>query len=131
MTIRHFTAKDPAQWYQHTDRQIFLGDVLDPSNSGAMSAGFALYGKKGERNEWIVTYDEVLIVTKGAFTVRSAGEAKTAKAGELIFLTKGTEIVYEAAEDDTEVVYVSYPHWMEVQTKSQHASLLDSFHPAA
>jgi ethanolamine utilization protein EutQ len=129
MTIRHFTAKNPAQWYQHTDRQIFLGDVLDPSNSDAMSVGFARYGKKGERNEWIVTYDEVLVVTKGAFTVRSAGDAKTAKAGELIFLTKGTEVVYEAAEDDTEVVYVSYPHWMEAQTKSQHASLLDSFHP--
>jgi ethanolamine utilization protein EutQ (cupin superfamily) len=58
-----------------------------------MSVGFARYGKKGERNEWIVTHDEVLVVTKRAFTVRSAGEAKTAKAGELIFLTKGTEII--------------------------------------
>jgi ethanolamine utilization protein EutQ len=58
-----------------------------------MSVGFARYGKKGERNEWIITYDEVLVATKGAFTVRSAGEAKTAKAGELIFLTKGTEII--------------------------------------
>jgi ethanolamine utilization protein EutQ len=57
-----------------------------------MSVGFARYGKKGERNEWIVTYDEILVVTKGAFTVRSAGEAKTAKAGELIFLTKARRL---------------------------------------
>ena len=42
---------------------------------------------------------------------------------------KGTEIAYEAAEDETEVVYVTYPHWMDAQTKSKHAHLLDSYQP--
>ncbi|MDQ3195577.1 MAG: hypothetical protein M3Q32_04195 [Pseudomonadota bacterium] len=62
--------------------------------------------------------------------MRFADGAKTAKAGEVIFLTKGTQIGYEAAEDDTEVVYVTYPHWMDAQKKSEHAHLLDSYHPA-
>ncbi|MBA3571662.1 MAG: hypothetical protein H0W34_06770 [Pyrinomonadaceae bacterium] len=40
MSVRHLTIKDMAQWYQHTDRQMFLGGVLDETNSDAMSVGF-------------------------------------------------------------------------------------------
>ena len=128
MSVRHFTSDD-AKFYQYLDREIFVGDVLDSSNSDTMSVGFYRNKKKGERNEWVVTYDEALIVTKGALTIRFGDSAKTAKAGEVIFLTKGTQIAYEAGEDDTEVVYVSYPHWMDAQKKSKHAHLLDSYHP--
>jgi hypothetical protein len=64
-------------------------------------------------------------VTKGALTIRSLEGAKTAKAGEVIFLTKGTQVAYEAAEEDTEVVYVTYPHWMDAHSRSEHAALLD------
>jgi ethanolamine utilization protein EutQ len=94
-----------------------------------MSAGFARYGK-GQTNEWTVTYDEVLVVTKGIFTVRSADGAHTAKVGEVIFLTEGTKVVYQAEEDNTEVVYVTYPHWFDAQRNSEHTALLDVFHPA-
>ena len=87
--------------------------------------------KKGEKNEWIVTYDEALIVTKGALTVRSVDGDKTAKAGEVLFLTKGSKIAYESAEDDTEVVYVTYPHWMNAQMQSKHAHLLEPYHAVA
>jgi ethanolamine utilization protein EutQ len=76
-----------------------------------------------------ISIDEALIVTKGAFTVRSAEGVKTAQAGEVIFLAAGTKVVYEGAEDGTEVVYVSYPHWMIAQRNSEHADLLDTFHP--
>ena len=127
MAVRHFTSED-AKFYQYADRQIFVGDVLDASNSDTMSVGYYRNRNKGERNEWVVTYDEALIVTKGALTVRSADGTKTAKAGEILFLTRGTRIAYEAAEDDTEVVYVTYPHWMDAQMKSPHAHLLDAYH---
>jgi ethanolamine utilization protein EutQ len=128
MSVRHFSSKD-AKFYQYGDREIFVGDVLDSSNSETMSVGFYRNMRKGDKNEWVVTYDEALIVTKGALTVRSAEGATTARAGEVIFLTKGTAIAYESAEDDTEVVYVTYPHWMDAQTKSEHAHLLDSYQP--
>jgi ethanolamine utilization protein EutQ (cupin superfamily) len=61
--------------------------------------------------------------------VRSVDSERTAKAGEVIFLTKGSAITYEAAEDDTEVVDVTYPLWMDAQTKSKHAHLPGSYHP--
>jgi ethanolamine utilization protein EutQ len=129
MSVRHFTAADAA-FFQYLDRDIFVGDVLDSSSSDSMSVGFYRNKKKGEKNEWVVTYDEALIVTKGALTVRSSEGATTAKAGEVIFLTKGTAVAYEAAQDDTEVVYVTYPHWMDAHSKSEHAHLLTSYHPA-
>jgi ethanolamine utilization protein EutQ len=128
MTVKLFTTDD-AKFYQYADAEIFVGDVLDPSNSGSMSVGFYRNLKKGQKNEWVVTYDEVLIVTKGALTVRSAAGATTARPGQVIFLTKGTALAYEAAADDTEVVYVTYPHWMDAQMKSEHAQLLDAYHP--
>jgi ethanolamine utilization protein EutQ len=130
MGVRHFTSKD-AKFFQYADRRIFVGDVLDSSNSDSMSVGFYRNEKKGEKNEWVVTYDEALIVIKGALTVRSTDGATTAKAGEIIFLTKGTKIAYESAEDDTEVVYVTHPHWLDAHTKSEHAHLLDSYHPVS
>ena len=82
MSVRLFTT-DNAEWYQYRDREIFVGDVLNSSNSEAMSVGFYRNKNKGERNEWVVTYDEALICTKGALTVRSPEGTKTAKAGEV------------------------------------------------
>jgi ethanolamine utilization protein EutQ len=130
MSVRHFTSDD-AKYYQYADRPIFVGDVLDASNSDSMSVGFYRNRRKGEKNEWVVTYDEALIVTRGALTVRFADGARTARAGEVIFLTKGTALAYEAAEDDTEVVYVTYPHWMDAHARSRHAHLLDSYRPVS
>jgi ethanolamine utilization protein EutQ len=128
MSVRHFSSSD-AKFFQYKDRPIFVGDVLDSASSDTMSVGFYKNKVKGDRNEWVVTYDEALIVTKGALTIRSAEGVTTARAGEVIFLTKGTKLAYEAGENDTEVVYVTYPHWMDAAQKSEHAHLLDSYHP--
>ncbi|HEX6995493.1 MAG TPA: cupin [Gammaproteobacteria bacterium] len=128
MSVRHFTSKD-AKLYQYADRPIFVGDVLDSSNSETMSVGFYRNGRKGEKNEWIVSYDEALVVTKGVLVVRSDGNATVARPGEVIFLTKGTAVTYEAGEDDTEVVYVTYPHWIDAHMKSEHVDLMNDYHP--
>jgi ethanolamine utilization protein EutQ len=78
----------------------------------------------------VVTYDEALIVTRGTYSVTSEDGAKTtADAGELIFLRKGTKVVYSAGETGAEVVYVTYPHWVKAQEASEHAALLDGFQP--
>jgi ethanolamine utilization protein EutQ len=75
--------------------------VRDEKNSDTMSVGFVRYAK-GQANEWVVTYDETLIVTKGTYTVTAEDGAKTiAKVGEVIYLTKGTKVVY-SAEEETE-----------------------------
>jgi ethanolamine utilization protein EutQ len=117
--IRLFTADDAETWYRPGERQIFLGDVVDASSSDSMTVGFARYAP-GESNEWTVTYDEALIITKGAFTVTSAeGVETTARPGEVIFLRTGTPVVYSAKEEGAELVYVTYPHWSSVPEASE------------
>lgn len=122
------TSDEPTTWYQYRDRSVFLADVVDPSDSQSMSVGFARYGA-GAVNPWTVQYDEALIVTRGRFSVRTAEGTVTAGPGEVIFLHAGTELEYVGEEDDTELVYVSYPHWMEATQRSATAHLLDAFHP--
>src|ERR687891_1028208 len=125
--ISKFTPEDIETWYQAGERSIFLGDVLGHGNSESMTVGFARYAP-GESNEWVVTYDEALIITSGTFTVRSRdGVETTARAGELIFLRKGTPLVYSAEDEGAELVYVTYPHW--AQTEAQ-AAFLEAFQPS-
>jgi ethanolamine utilization protein EutQ (cupin superfamily) len=127
--VRRFTPDDVQTWMQSEQRQIFLGDVLDATNSASLGVGFARYAP-GESNEWVVTYDEVLIVTNGAFSVTTAnGQKSTARAGEVIFLPRDTRLIYSAEDAGAELVYVMYPHWTETQLASEHATLLDTFHP--
>jgi ethanolamine utilization protein EutQ len=128
MGVQHLTIEDVTTWWQAGDRRVFIADVLDSSNSASMSVGFARYDR-GATNEWIVTYDQALIVTNGALTVRSADGVITAKTGEVIFLTEGTKVVYEGDEDGTQVVYVTFPHWWDVHRDSDHAHLLAKLRP--
>ncbi|HEX6011833.1 MAG TPA: hypothetical protein VFY87_08540 [Geminicoccaceae bacterium] len=123
-----FTPNDVRTWYQPEGRRIFLGDVPDEQSSDTMGVGFARYAP-AQANEWVVTYDEALIVTKGAYTVTAKdGTKTTAKPGEVIYLTEGTKVVY-SADEETEVVYVTYPTWMDAHRRSKHARLLDIYHP--
>jgi ethanolamine utilization protein EutQ len=128
MSVQHFSSTEhQLGWYRSEGRQIFLADALDETSDAAMSVGFARYGK-GASNPWVVTYDEALIITSGAFSVEWKEGTQTARAGEVLFLSKGTALVYRA-DEDTELVYVTYPHWSQAQRNSEHADLLDTFHP--
>jgi ethanolamine utilization protein EutQ (cupin superfamily) len=107
MSVQHLTIDDTRTWFQASDRQVFIGDVLDLATSATTRVRFARYGR-GAVHEWMVTVDETLIVTKGALLVRSEGTVQTAHAGEVISLAKGTRVVYRGEKDDTEVVFISY-----------------------
>jgi ethanolamine utilization protein EutQ len=73
-----------------------------------------------------MSYDEALVVTRGAFAVDSDGSSTVAGPGEVIYLSPGTPVVYRAIED-SEVVYVSYPHWYDATVRSPHAARLEEF----
>ena len=107
MSIHHLTIDDTRTWFQASDREVYIGDVMDLVSNPTTRVRFARYGKDA-RHEWIVTHDETLVVTKGALKVRSALGAETVRAGEVVSLTRGTRVVYEGEEDATEVVFVTY-----------------------
>jgi ethanolamine utilization protein EutQ len=122
--------KDVATWWQRGNQQLFLGDVLDHTSDAVMGVGFARY-RKGEANPWTVSYSEVLIVTKGVFTVLTPeGLSASASVGEVIYLPAGAEVIYQA-DEDTELVYVAHPHWFEATENSPFADKLQEFRPAS
>jgi ethanolamine utilization protein EutQ (cupin superfamily) len=97
-------------WSQIGDQQVFVIDLIDQAGQpdAKMTVGYARVGK-GESLEVSFPYDEVLVVTRGVFTVRSAtGETVTAGAGEAIYLPAESSSTY-LAEEDAEMVYVANP----------------------
>ncbi|ONI70693.1 cupin [Actinosynnema sp. ALI-1.44] len=126
--VERFVIDGAKTWFQRLDQQVHLADVVDQTSGAQMSVGFGRYGK-GERNPWKVTYDEALIITKGSFTVDGPDGPVTAGVGEVIYLRADTEVLY-VANDETELVYVTYPHWFEATEKSAEADRLKEFHPA-
>ena len=87
-----------------------MSDIVDQSRApdANMTVGFARLAK-GEALEISFPYDEVLVLTKGAYTVRTQdGEALTARAGEVIYLPSGSSNSAQA-EEDTEMVYIANP----------------------
>jgi ethanolamine utilization protein EutQ len=127
--VTKVTSNDDLEWFRRYDQELLLADAVDQRHGAAMTVGFARYGA-GESNPWTVSYDEALIVTKGRYSVESGGVVTTAVAGEVIYLRAGTELVYRA-EQESEVVYVSYPHWMAATQASPYAERLAEFQPAA
>ncbi len=125
--VTKHTSADDLVWYRRHDQDILLSDALDEESGVAMTVGFARYGA-GESNPWTVAYDEALVITQGRYTVVHDGVTTTAGPGEVIYLRRGTELVYQA-EEPTEVVYVTYPHWMAATERSQYADRLAEFQP--
>lgn len=125
--VSKVSSNDGLSWYRRHDQNLRLADAIGEGDDAAMTVGFARYGA-GEANPWTVAYDEALIITKGRFTVESEGRNTTARPGEVIYLRAGTDLIYRA-EEECEVVYVTYPHWMPATERSQYADRLAEFQP--
>jgi ethanolamine utilization protein EutQ (cupin superfamily) len=109
MQVRHLSGADAA-WSRVGDAEIFVSDLIDAAATpeAAMTVGYARVAK-GEAMDIAFPYDEVLVVTKGAYTVRTPdGATRTATAGEVIYLPAGTAN-FAVADDDAEMVYVAAP----------------------
>jgi ethanolamine utilization protein EutQ (cupin superfamily) len=110
MRTLRITTEGLDDWSQIGDRQVFVSDLVDQAGQpdAKMTVGYARVGK-GESLEVSFPYDEVLVVTRGIFTVRTAtGETVTAGAGEAIYLPADSSSTY-VAEQDAEMVYVANP----------------------
>ena len=91
---------------------------LAPNNGAAVLAlvnsGFseALGGGVGTFEdcaiEWTVTYDEILFIMDGNFTLRVGDDAIRAGPGDVLWIPKDTALVYEADEKVT-FFFAVYP----------------------
>lgn len=100
---------EEAEWAR-VEGEIFVSDLvdLDRAPQAEMTVGFARLAA-GEELEISFPYDEVLVLTRGAYSIRTeAGEELTARPGEAIYLPAGS-INKSRAEEDCEMVYVAAP----------------------
>jgi ethanolamine utilization protein EutQ (cupin superfamily) len=108
--VRKLQADESVPWSRVGDQQIFVGDLIDEAAEpeARMTVGFARVAE-GEALEITFPYDEVLIVTRGAYRVRTeAGEVVTARPGDVVYLPAGS-VSSSRADEDTEMVYVANP----------------------
>jgi ethanolamine utilization protein EutQ (cupin superfamily) len=109
MRVRKVTTK-PETWAQVGEQQIFTNDIVDEAAEpdAKLVVGFARLDK-GETLDAAFPYDEVVILTKGTFTVHTdQGETVTAQVGEVVYLPADSSNTFHA-EEDTEMVYVAHP----------------------
>ena len=110
IAVKKLSAEDAEDWSKVGDGEIFVNDMVDQASEpeAKMTVGYARVGG-GEEHEISFPYDEVLVLTRGAYTVRTeAGEEITARAGEVIYLPAGSRNS-SYANEDCEMVYVASP----------------------
>lgn len=69
-----------------------VGRTVGGSLSNTMGAGFARW--EGAEVSWTVLYDEVIFVIEGELEVTAAGELHRVTPGQMLWIPKGTELVY-------------------------------------
>lgn len=72
-----------------------------------MTVGYARLAK-GASMDISFPYDEVLVITRGTYTVRSTSATHVARSGQVIYLPAGSRHT-AVAEEDTEMVYIASP----------------------
>jgi len=121
--VEKFTIEAATDWMEWSG--VRLADVVNEDETGGMklgAVGFTIAPKDAD-SSFDFAYDEVLIVTKGSCTVRSAGSSVTARAGEVIYLPAGVPGTFHA-DEDMELVYVASSPYGEVNREAK-AELLN------
>lgn len=65
---------------------------------------------------WTLKYDEVIFVTEGQVEVVSAEGVATARAGEALLISEGTEVSYRSPDGASGVYVLSPRDWAAGQT---------------
>ncbi|MDQ2067604.1 cupin domain-containing protein [Xinfangfangia sp. CPCC 101601] len=68
--------------------------LVNTSFSSRIGAGIGVF--ENCRMEWTVTYDEVLFILEGEFTLRTKQGVFKAGPGDTLWIPEGTWLIYEA-----------------------------------
>lgn len=90
---------------------VWLKDVVVAQDRSPMGAGYMSLDK-GEM-QWTLTYDEIDIVLEGELVITRGSEQVRGKAGDVIYIPKGSNITF-GTPNWTRFVYVVFPvNWNE------------------
>ena len=88
-------------------KNVQLKDVVTAADRSPMSAGFMAW-KAADSFAWELTYDEVDYVLEGELHVTIDGRVIEAKAGDVVFIPKGSKIIF-GTPSSVRVFYVTHP----------------------
>ncbi len=95
-----------SQFVGVSDHQVGLADVITSADKSSMAAGFMAW--KECFFPWTLNYDEVDIVLEGELHIRNGGQTVVGKAGDVIFIPKGSDIEF-GTPSTVRFFYVTYP----------------------
>jgi len=84
-----------------------IARVINASNSDHIGAGIEVL--ENVSISWTVTYDEVLFIHEGEMTIVTGGERWTCRPGDIVWLTNGTTLEYDASSGRCAYFYALYP----------------------
>lgn len=91
--------------------RVGIADLITAQDNSSMAAGFMQW--ENAFFPWTLNYDEVDLVLDGELHVRHEGETMIAKAGDLMFIPKGSAIEF-GTPTTVRFLYVAWPaNWQE------------------
>lgn len=85
---------------------VGLTDVVTAADGSSMAAGFMHW--ENAFFPWTLNYDEIDMVLEGELHVRHEGETMIAKAGDVMFIPKGSSIEF-GTPSSVRFLYVAWP----------------------
>lgn len=87
-------------------QQVSIADLITVADGSSMAAGFMQW--ENAFFPWTLNYDEVDLVLEGELHIRCGQETTVAKAGDLLFIPKGSSIEF-GTPSKVRFLYVAYP----------------------
>lgn len=93
------------------EKKVGIADMIGAADNSNMGAGYMAW--ENAFFPWTLNYDEVDIVLEGELHICHQNEVKIAKAGDMIFIPKGSSIQF-GTPTKVRFVYVSWPaNWQD------------------
>ncbi|HHW4769706.1 TPA: ethanolamine utilization acetate kinase EutQ [Providencia stuartii] len=90
---------------------VGIADLITAQDNSSMAAGFMQW--ENAFFPWTLNYDEVDLVLEGELHVRHQGETMIAKAGDVMFIPKGSAIEF-GTPSTVRFLYVAWPaNWQD------------------
>lgn len=88
------------------DKQVGIADVITAADGAPIAAGFMAWSQSFF--PWTLDYDEIDLVLEGELHIRCKGQTFVAKAGDVLYIPKGSEIEF-GTPTAVRFFYVTYP----------------------
>ncbi len=88
------------------EHKVYTKDLFDLKQSPRLGCG--IMEMENTTFDWTLDYDEIDYIIDGSLTIITQNGRKTAEAGEILLIPKGSVIKF-SVEDRARFLYVTYP----------------------